>query len=151
VLAQLARVFEQYGKSVAAVMRVPDSDISRYGVCRAEQIAPRTFRVDELVEKPSIADAPSNLAVVKEYVLTPDIFDLLESTAVGQGGEIWLTDAVNQQAARGDLLAYEFEGHRYDTGNKLEYMLANVDVALSRPDLAHGLREHLRRLNLDET
>jgi UTP--glucose-1-phosphate uridylyltransferase len=84
--------------------------------------------------------------VVKEYILTPDVFDELEATPVGQGGEIWLTDALNQMAARGGLYALEFEGRRYDVGNKLEYLQANIDLALKRPDLGPGLREHLRAI-----
>jgi UTP--glucose-1-phosphate uridylyltransferase len=100
--------------------------------------------VDELVEKPSIESAPSDLALVKEYVLTPDVFEELERTPVGKGGEIWLTDAINQMAARGGLYAYEFEGQRYDVGDKLQWLEANVAFALKRPDLGPGLREWLR-------
>jgi UTP--glucose-1-phosphate uridylyltransferase len=147
-LSQLAGVFEQYGASVAAVMRVPRADVPRYGVCRAREVAPRTFLVDELVEKPSLERAPSNLAVVKEYILTPDVFDELERTAAGHGGEIWLTDALNRVAGRGGLYAYEFEGRRYDVGNKLEFLEANVDFALGRPDLGPALRDYLRSLAL---
>src|SRR5205814_1375669 len=147
-LAQLARVYEASGRSVAAVMQVPREDIPRYGVCRASPIGPRTYRVDELVEKPPIERAPSNLAAVKEYVLTPDIFDELERTAPGQGGEIWLTDALNRLAGRGQLLAYEFEGRRYDVGNKSEYLQATVDYALKRPDLGPALRAYLQSLKL---
>jgi UTP--glucose-1-phosphate uridylyltransferase len=104
--------------------------------------------VAEVVEKPSLESAPSDLALVKEYILTPDVFDELERTPVGKGGEIWLTDAVNALAARGGLYAYEFEGRRYDVGDKLQYLEANVDIALERPDLGPGLREHLRSLAL---
>jgi UTP--glucose-1-phosphate uridylyltransferase len=145
-LRQLIDVYETHQAAVAAVMRVPQQDIPRYGVCRAEQVSPRTYRVDGLVEKPKVADAPSNLAVVKEYVLTPDVFDELEATPAGQGGEIWLTDALNRMAARGGLYAFEFEGRRYDVGNKLEYLEANIDLALKRPELGPGLREHLRSI-----
>jgi UTP--glucose-1-phosphate uridylyltransferase len=147
-LKQLAGVFEQHGKAVAAVMRVPRAEISRYGVARGREIGPRTYQVDEVVEKPPLESAPSDLALVKEYVLTPDIFDDLERTPVGQGGEIWLTDAVNRLAARGGLLAYEFEGRRYDVGDKLQYLQANVDLALERPDLGPGLRDYLHQLAL---
>lgn len=148
-LTQLLRVYEDVGASVAAVMRVPREDISKYGVCRAEQVAPRTFRVDELVEKPALAEAPSNLAAVKEYVLTAEVFEELERTLPGQGGEIWLADALNRLAARGRLYAYEFEGRRYDVGNKLEFLHATIELALQRPDLGPALREYLRGLPLD--
>jgi UTP--glucose-1-phosphate uridylyltransferase len=148
-LTQLLRVYDELDASVAAVMRVPLEDIPKYGVCRAEPVGPRTFRVDELVEKPSLAEAPSDLAAVKEYVLTPEVFDELERTPAGQGGEIWLADALNRLAARGRLYAYEFEGRRYDVGNKLEFLHATIELALKRPDLGPALREYLRALPLD--
>ncbi len=147
-LAQLGRVFAEHGKAVAAVMRVPRADIPKYGVASARTIAPRTYEVAEVVEKPPIERAPSDLALVKEYILTPDIFDDLEQTPAGQGGEIWLTDAVNRLAARGGLQAYEFEGRRYDVGDKQQYLQATVDLALKRADLGPGLRAHLRTLAL---
>jgi len=143
-LAQLLPVYERYDASVAAVMRVPQPDIPKYGVCRATEVAPRTHRVDELMEKPPVERAPSNLAAVKEYVLGPEIFDELENTPPGHGGEIWLTDALNQLARRGKLYAYEFEGRRYDVGNKLEFLIGNLELALKRPDLGPELRAYLR-------
>jgi UTP--glucose-1-phosphate uridylyltransferase len=147
-LRQLLPVYERYGASVAAVMQVPREVIPRYGICRVEPVAARTYRVQELVEKPPIERAPSNLAAVKEYILTPDIFELLERTPVGQGGEIWLADALNVQAREGGLYAYEFEGRRYDVGDKLEFLQANVALGLKRRDLGPGLRAFLRDLAL---
>jgi len=129
-------------------MQVPREVIPRYGICRVEPVAARTYRVQELVEKPPIERAPSNLAAVKEYILTPDIFELLERTPVGQGGEIWLADALNVQAREGGLYAYEFEGRRYDVGDKLEFLQANVALGLKRRDLGPGLRAFLRDLAL---
>jgi UTP--glucose-1-phosphate uridylyltransferase len=146
VLKQLVGVFEERGRSVAAVMRVPHADIPKYGVARARPVGLRTYAVDELVEKPPVESAPSNLALVKEYILTPDIFDELERTPVGKGGEIWLTDALNKMAAREGLCAYEFDGQRYDVGDKLQWLEANVAFALKRPDLGPALREFLRSL-----
>ena len=147
-LKQVVGVYEQYGKAVGAVMRVPREDIPKYGVCRAREVAPRTYQVDELVEKPPVDQAPSDLAMVKEYVLTPDVFEELERTPAGQGGEIWLTDALNRLAARGGLYAYEFEGRRYDVGNKSEFLEATVELALKRPDLGPAFRDYLRSLKL---
>lgn len=147
-LQQLKAVFEQHGKAVAAVMRVPRADIPKYGIARVRPVGARTYLVEEVVEKPAIDQAPSDLALVKEYILTPDIFDELERTPVGKGGEIWLTDAVNRLAARGGLYAYEFEGRRYDVGDKLDFLRANVDLGLQREDLGPALREHLRSLAL---
>jgi UTP--glucose-1-phosphate uridylyltransferase len=145
-LRQLIDAFDAQQASVAAVMRVPPEDIPRYGICRAERVADRTYRVHELVEKPTLEAAPSDLAAVKEYVLTPEVFDELERTPAGKGGEIWLTDALNRLAARGSLYAYEFEGRRYDVGDKLEYLQASVALALKRPDLGPPLRDYLRNL-----
>ena len=147
-LAQLAAVFDRFNASVGAFMRVPQEDIPKYGVARAREVAPRTFVVDELVEKPPLATAPSDLAAVKEYILTPDVFEELERTPPGQGGEIWLTDALNRQAARGGLYGYEFEGRRYDIGSKQEFLEATVELALKRPDLGPTFRAYLRSLNL---
>lgn len=147
-LQQLKAVFEQHGKAVAAVMRVPRADIPKYGIARVRPVGARTYLVEEVVEKPAIDQAPSDLALVKEYILTPDIFDELERTPVGKGGEIWLTDAVNRLAARGGLYAYEFEGRRYDVGDKLDFLRANVDLGLQREDLGPALRDHLRSLAL---
>ncbi len=147
-LQQLKAVFEQHGKAVAAVMRVPRADIPKYGIARVRPAGARTYLVEEVVEKPAIDQAPSDLALVKEYILTPDIFDELERTPAGKGGEIWLTDAVNRLAARGGLYAYEFEGRRYDVGDKLDFLRANVDLGLQREDLGPALREHLRSLAL---
>ncbi len=147
-LQQLKAVFEQHGKAVAAAMRVPRADIPKYGIARVRPVGARTYLVEEVVEKPAIEQAPSDLALVKEYILTPDIFDELERTPVGKGGEIWLTDAVNRLAARGGLYAYEFEGRRYDVGDKLDFLRANIDLGLQREDLGPALREHLRSLAL---
>jgi UTP--glucose-1-phosphate uridylyltransferase len=149
VLQQLTAVYDEHGQSVAAVMRVPRAEIPKYGVARARPVGPRTYAVDEVVEKPSVEAAPSDLALVKEYILTPDVFDELERTPVGKGGEIWLTDALNQMAARGGLYAYEFEGQRYDVGDKLQWLEANVALALKRPELEPGLRAFLRSLDTE--
>lgn len=143
VLKQLTAVFEERGNTVAGVMRVPRADIPKYGVASGQQVGPRTYSVDAVVEKPPVDVAPSDLALVKEYIITPDIFDELAHTSAGQGGEIWLTDAINRQAARGGLDAYEFEGRRYDVGDKLQWLQANVALALKRPDLGPGLARFL--------
>ncbi len=146
VLQQLMPVFQEHGKSVAAVLRVAREDVPKYGIARVRPVAPRTFAIEELIEKPSIESAPSDLAMVKELILTPDVFDELERTRPGKGGEIWLTDALNRMAKRGALYAYEFEGRRYDVGDKLQWLEANVAFALKRPDLGPGLSEFLRSL-----
>ncbi|MFN0073546.1 MAG: UTP--glucose-1-phosphate uridylyltransferase GalU [Chloroflexota bacterium] len=142
---QLIDVYEQYGASVCAVMEVPDSDVSKYGVIDGVPVSDGTYKVTRLIEKPTREQAPSRLAAVKGYVLTPETFEILEETPVGQGGEIWLADALNVLAERGRLYARAFTGQRYDAGNQLEILKATVDVALAREGLGDALREHLRQ------
>ncbi len=146
LVQQLVAAYERTGGSVVAVMAVPPESASQYGVIEvAERLDERLSRVSRIVEKPPVAQAPSNLASVAGYLLTPDVFGYLESTGAGHGGEIWLADAVQKIAEKGQLFALEFEGQRYDAGNKQEFLQATVDIALSRPDLAAELREYLER------
>jgi UTP--glucose-1-phosphate uridylyltransferase len=141
---QLVEAHERTGGSVVGVMAVPPAEATKYGVVEvAERLDDRLVRCSRIVEKPPIDQIPSNLAAVAGYVLTPDIFEYLEQTSVGQGGEIWLADGVQQIAAKGNLYALEFAGRRYDAGNKLEYLQATVDLALDRPDLGPALRQYL--------
>jgi UTP--glucose-1-phosphate uridylyltransferase len=130
-------------------MPVGDEDVSKYGIfATAERINDRLVRSPHVIEKPKPGEAPSNLAGVSGFVLTPDVFDYLEETSAGQGGEIWLMDAVQKIAQKGNLYALEFEGKRYDAGSKPDYLQATVDIALGRPDLGPALREYLKGLNL---
>jgi UTP--glucose-1-phosphate uridylyltransferase len=143
-VSQLIEAHERTGGSVVGVMAVPPADAVKYGVVEiAERLDDRLVRCSRIVEKPPVSEVPSNLAAVAGYVLTPDIFGFLEQTEVGQGGEIWLADGVQQIAARGNLYALEFSGRRYDAGNKLEFLQATVDLALERPDLGPPLRAYL--------
>ena len=143
---QLIDAHERTGGSVVGVMAVPPEEAIKYGVIEvAERLDERLVRASRIVEKPPRDQVPSNLAAVTGYVLTPDIFEYLEQTSAGQGGEIWLADGVQQIAARGNLYALEFEGRRYDAGNKLEFLQATVDLALERADLGPGLRAYLQR------
>ncbi len=141
---QLVEAHERTGGSVVGVMAVPPEEAVKYGVVEvAERLDDRLVRCSRIVEKPPLDQIPSNLAAVAGYVLTPDIFEYLEQTGVGQGGEIWLADGVQKIAAKGNLYALEFSGRRYDAGNKLEYLQATVDLALDRPDLGPALRTYL--------
>jgi UTP--glucose-1-phosphate uridylyltransferase len=141
---QLISAHERTGGSVVGVMSVPPEDAVKYGVVEiAERLDERLVRCSRIVEKPPLSDVPSNLAAVAGYVLTPDIFGFLEETDVGQGGEIWLADGVQKIAAEGNLYALEFEGRRYDAGNKLEFLQATVDLALERDDLGPAFRAYL--------
>lgn len=141
---QLIDAHQRTGGSVVGVMAVPPEEAVKYGVIEvAERLDERLVRASRIVEKPPIDQVPSNLAAVAGYVLTPDIFDYLEQTGVGQGGEIWLADGVQKIAALGNLYALEFQGRRYDAGNKLEFLQATVDLALDRPDLGPAFRAYL--------
>jgi UTP--glucose-1-phosphate uridylyltransferase len=147
-MAQMLAVFERYGGPVVAVERVPPEQISSYGVVKPRWLDERVAAVEDLVEKPAPADAPSNLGIVGRYILTPDIFDAIATTPAGAGGEIQLTDALRQLLGQRTIYAYEFEGQRYDTGNKLGFLKATVDFGLRRPDLADEFRAYLRGLDL---
>jgi UTP--glucose-1-phosphate uridylyltransferase len=141
---QLIDAHERTGGSVVGVMAVPPEEAVKYGVVEvAERLDDRLVRCSRIVEKPPRDQVPSNLAAVAGYVLTPDIFGYLEQTSVGQGGEIWLADGVQKIAAKGNLYALEFQGRRYDAGNKLEYLQATVDLALARDDLGPAFRAYL--------
>ncbi|MCA1647409.1 MAG: UTP--glucose-1-phosphate uridylyltransferase [Chloroflexi bacterium] len=141
---QLIDAHERTGGSVVGVIAVPPEEAIKYGVIEiAERLDDRLVRASRIVEKPPRDEVPSNLAAVAGYVLTPDIFGYLEQTGAGQGGEIWLADGVQQIAARGNFYALEFQGRRYDAGNKLEFLQATFDLALERPDLGPPLRAYL--------
>ena len=117
VLAQMAQLFEEFGCSVVAVQEVPDEDIHNYGVIAGDQLRDGIYRVERMVEKPNAAEAPSNLAIIGRYILTPDIFDIIRGTAPGASGEIQITDALQQQANTGGVIAYKFKGRRFDCGS----------------------------------
>ncbi|HEY7355257.1 MAG TPA: UTP--glucose-1-phosphate uridylyltransferase GalU [Ktedonobacterales bacterium] len=148
-LRQLMDVYEQHEGSVLAVMHVPREQVHRYGIIAGEQMAPRTWRVSETVEKPAVERAPSDLAIVGRYVLTPEIFELLERTQPGSGGEVQVTDAIDALLGLQSVFAYEFTGTRYDMGDKLGWLTTSVAYALKRPDLAPSIKAFLRGLNLD--
>ncbi|HEU5368668.1 MAG TPA: UTP--glucose-1-phosphate uridylyltransferase GalU [Ktedonobacterales bacterium] len=148
-LRQLMDVYEQHEGSVLAVMHVPRDQVNRYGIIAGEPMAPRAWRVSETVEKPAVERAPSDLAIVGRYVLTPEIFELLERTQPGSGGEVQVTDAIDALLGLQSVFAYEFTGTRYDMGDKLGWLTTSVAYALKRPDLAPSIKAFLRGLNLD--
>jgi UTP--glucose-1-phosphate uridylyltransferase len=116
VLAQMARLFRQFRCSIVAIQEVPRSETSNYGIIAGEALSESLFRVTDMVEKPAPDRAPSNLAIIGRYILTPDVFDVLERTAPGKNGEIQITDALLQQAREGCVIAYKFKGRRFDCG-----------------------------------
>ncbi len=143
-IGQLVRVAQTTGKAVVALVEVPATETHRYGVAAGRRSGDRTFDITHLVEKPKPGAAPSNLAVFGRYLLPPDVFDLLAQTRPGAGGEIQLTDALDRLAAQGRLVGCLIEGDRFDAGDRLGYLKANVAWALKRPELRDGLKEYLR-------
>jgi UTP--glucose-1-phosphate uridylyltransferase len=150
-IGQLIHAYERTHSSVVAVMEVPHEDTCRYGVIAGEPAAasdPRLYKVSGLVEKPEPADAPSDLAIIGRYVLTPKIFDKLEQTPRGAGGEIQLTDAIEALMKEQDVYGYAFEGVRYDAGTTMGWLKASVELALQRQDIGGQFREYLQTLDL---
>jgi UTP--glucose-1-phosphate uridylyltransferase len=147
-MARMAEVFARDGASLLGVEEVPRDQTQSYGIVTIDRMQGDLARIHSIVEKPKPADAPSNLAVIGRYVLTPKIFDKLEQTQRGAGGEIQLTDAIEALMKEQSVYTYEFEGTRYDAGTTMGWLQATVELALQRPDLAGGVREHLRSLDL---
>jgi UTP--glucose-1-phosphate uridylyltransferase len=149
-LKQMLKVFEETGAPVLGTMSVSGEAISRFGVLDAEEIRHGVFRVRDMIEKPPFAEAPSDLAIIGRYILTPDIFGELERTTAGAGGEIQITDAMRSLLKKRPFYAVRFEGTRHDAGDKLGFLIATVEFALKRPDLGPQFREYLRSLKLDK-
>jgi UTP--glucose-1-phosphate uridylyltransferase len=149
-IGQLVHAYQQTHCSVVAVTEVPPSETSRYGIIGGEPVPgeDRLYKVNELVEKPKPDEAPSNLAIIGRYVLTPKIFDKLEQTQKGAGGEIQLTDAIQALMQEQDVYGYAFEGDRYDAGTTMGWLKASVELALGRPDTGTEFRQYLRQLDL---
>jgi UTP--glucose-1-phosphate uridylyltransferase len=145
-LRQLIDVVERHGGGALAVMEVPDSDVSRYGIVDAEEVEPGVHRIRAMVEKPALADAPSNLAIIGRYVFPPEIFEEIERTEPGAGGEIQLTDGMARLLERQPIHAVAFEGTRYDAGTKHGFLHATLALALQHPDLGPQLREIVKGL-----
>ena len=146
-MKQMVEVFKRYGTSILAVQKVPKSQAHLYGIIKGKKVAPGVYKVLDLVEKPK-SNPPSDLAIIGRYILTPGIFNALEETKPGKGGEIQLTDALKILIRTQDVFAFEFEGTRYDAGDKLGFLKANVSLALKRPDLKADLRKFLRDIKL---
>lgn len=151
-LKQMMNVFEQVQASVIATMEIDGPGISAYGVLKVKpvegQFAGRLFEIQDMVEKPKLEEAPSNLAIIGRYILTPAIFDTLAETQVGAGGELQLTDGMRNLLRKEKMYAYVYEGKRHDTGDKLGFLKATVEFALKRKDLGEPLREYLKGLKL---
>ena len=147
-IGQLIDVFQRFGHTVLAVQQVPREDVVQYGVIDPRALEARLHEVRGVVEKPPVDEAPSNLATVGRFVVTPEIFEVLAETPPGRSGEIWLMDAFDRLIARQPVYAYEYEGLRFDTGRPLGLLQASLHLALQREDLGQDLRAYLRSLNL---
>jgi UTP--glucose-1-phosphate uridylyltransferase len=143
-LPGLIEVYERYQGSVLSLVPLPPEIIPTYGIASIEELGSNVVKIPHVVEKPALEEAPSNLGVYGRYVLTPDIFELLEQTQPGSGGEIQVTDAIEMQAQAGRCYGVKFTGTRYDTGTPLGLLTTSIAFALKRPDIAPGLREYMR-------
>lgn len=150
VLKQLIDVAREYNGPVVGVRRVPPEDFEKYGMLDVEPIEGRVSRARSVIEKPRREESPSDLAQIGGFVLTPDVFDILQSTQVGPSGEIFLADALIQLMQQRTVYAYEFEGTRYDAGNHLDFLKASVELTLVDPRLGQPFRDFLRALNVAE-
>jgi UTP--glucose-1-phosphate uridylyltransferase len=147
-MRQLLDVYARHGGPVVAVMRIPREEIGRYGVIEPKPLGGNVYEVLDMVEKPAPKDAPSDLAIIGRYVLTPDLFPILADTPPDARGEIQLTNGLRTLRRRRPIYALEFEGRRYDTGDKLGFLKATVDFALARADLRDEFRAYLKSLEL---
>lgn len=145
-LPRMMELHEQHNGSVLSLVPLPPEIVPTYGIASVDELGPDVFKVTHLVEKPALEEAPSNLGVAGRYILTPDIFELLEKTPPGKGGEIQVTDAIEMQAQAGRCYGLRFTGVRYDTGNPLGLLTASIAYALKRPDIAPELRKYMRKV-----
>lgn len=143
---QLIDAYDKHHCSILGVQTVDHSQVSKYGIVDGVQISPREYKVKDLVEKPAVDEAPSNVAILGRYILTPEIFNILEGTKPGKNDEIQLTDALRSLLKIEDIVAYDFEGHRYDTGDKLGFLQATVEFGLKHPEVAEGLKTYIKEL-----
>jgi UTP--glucose-1-phosphate uridylyltransferase len=145
-------IYDRYGTSVIAIMEVPHDEVHRYGVIKGVPLGDaggRVYEVQDMVEKPPVDSAPSDLAIIGRYILTPRIFEALKATDRGSGGEIQLTDGLKELHSSERVLAYRFRGKRYDAGEKLGFLKATVDFALRNEELGTAFRAYLKSLRLD--
>lgn len=145
-LKQMIEVFDKYQASVLGVQTVAHENICKYGAIACENVGERIYKVHDMVEKPKPEEAPSDIAVLGRYIITPDIFECIEQTGKGAGGEIQLTDALKLLSTKQDMYAYDFIGRRYDVGDRMGYLEAMVEYALDRPDLKDKFAAYLKEI-----
>ena len=145
-LKQLIDCYEEYKTSVLGVQTVEPQDVNKYGIVGGLHIEDRVYKVKNLIEKPAVEEAPSNVAILGRYIITPKIFEILENTKPGKGNEIQLTDALLELIKHEAMYAYDFEGRRYDVGDKLGFLQATVEYALRKEELRNGFIEYLKTI-----
>ncbi len=143
LLKEMIDISGRHGATVLALQRVPGAEIHRYGVIAGTEVEKNVYRISDMVEKPKASEAPSDLAIIGRYILTPDIFGIIEKTSPGKGGEIQLTDALKALLRKKPVYGYLFEGKRYDGGDKIGYLKATVELALKNPTVSRQFREYL--------
>lgn len=146
-LKQLIDCFNEYKTTILGIQPVPEENVSKYGIVDGIEIEERVFKVKDLIEKPNIKEAPSNIAILGRYIITPSIFDILQNTKPGKGGEIQLTDALKELITHEAIYAYHFDGKRYDVGNKLDFLKASIEFALKKEELRDPFIDYLLNLN----
>ena len=142
-LKQMIDAYDEYKTSILGVQEVAKENVDKYGILDVKYIEDRVYKVKDMVEKPSVDDAPSNIAILGRYIITPEIFNILENQEAGKGGEIQLTDALQTLATKEAIYAYNFEGRRYDVGDKLGFLQATVEFAMKREELREPFIEYL--------
>ena len=145
-LKQLMNAYEEYRTTILGVQTVDDEDTDKYGIIAAKYIEDKVYKVKDLVEKPEPGKAPSNIAILGRYIITPEIFDILETLPPGKNGEVQLTDALRMLSKKEAMYAYDFDGVRYDVGDKFGFLKATVDFALKRPNLQNDFIQYLREV-----
>ncbi|MEN1760691.1 MULTISPECIES: UTP--glucose-1-phosphate uridylyltransferase GalU [Anoxynatronum] len=149
-LAQMIQIYNEYKTTVLGVQEVPESEVDKYGIIEGKWIEDRVYKVKDLVEKPAVDEAPTNVAILGRYIISPQIFPILENTQPGKGGEIQLTDALRTLVRQEAMYAYIFEGTRYDVGDKLGFLQATVEFALKREDLKEPFMKYLKKLTQEQ-
>ncbi|TJX13881.1 UTP--glucose-1-phosphate uridylyltransferase GalU [Tissierella creatinini] len=145
-LKQMIEVYDEYKTTILGVQEVPTEDVNKYGIVDAKLIEDRIYKVKGLIEKPSVDSAPSNIAILGRYIINPAIFEILEHTQPGKGGEIQLTDGLKTLSQKEAMYAYNFVGQRYDVGDKIGFLKATVEFALRRDDLKEGFMDFLKEI-----
>ncbi len=143
-LKQLIDAYDKYNCSILGVQEVKEENVNKYGIVKGDRVNEKEYKVEDLIEKPKVEEAPSRVAILGRYIITPEIFDILENTEPGKGGEIQLTDGLKALLQNQDMYAHIFDGNRYDVGDKLGFIEATIDFALKRDELKEGMKELLK-------